>query len=86
MEEKSKEKLKDLLLRLKRVNNVFNKSNELQKGKLLEAIEPTVQELMEYGYDRDYLIGLLIGGKDFLISLGNVEGLDTVQAAELIFK
>jgi len=86
MEEKNKEKLKDLLIRLKKVNGVYKKATEDQRGRLLEASEKTIQDLLEFGFNRDFLIGLIIGGKDFLEGLGNVEGLSAPQAAELIFK
>ncbi len=82
----SKERLKDLLIRLKRVNKVYLKSNEEQRGKLLEALEPTFLSLIEeYSFKREFLEGLVIGGKDFLESLGPVD-LDTNQLTELIFK
>ena len=86
MEEIKKEKLKDLLIRLKKVNGVYKKATEEQKGRLLEASEKTIKDLLEFGFNRDFLIGLIIGGKDFLESLGNVKGLDANQSGELIFR
>lgn len=86
MEEIKKERLKDLLIRLKKVNKVFNKATEEQRGKLLEAIEPTIVELLEFGYKREFLESLVIGGEDFLNSLGETPDLNLYQQTELIFK
>ena len=86
MTEQQKERLKDLLIRLKKVNKVFNKATEEQRGKLLEAIEPTIVELLTFGYKREFLESLVIGGEDFLESLGPTPDLNMYQQTELIFK
>lgn len=86
MEETKKDKLIELLIRLKRVHKVYCKASEDTKGKLLEAIEPTIEELIDNGYTREFLETLIIGGKDFLESLEKVEGLDLWQSTQLIFK
>jgi len=87
MEEEKKKKLKDLLMRLKRVNTVYNakKTTEEQRGRLLEASEKTILELVEMGYKREFVEGLIIGGKDFVESLGEVKEFKTEDWAEMIF-
>lgn len=86
METLEKQKLTDLLIRVKKVHKVYGEATEEQRGRLLEAIGPTLDELTQFGYEKDFLIGLVIGGKDFLESLGPVEGLDSAQSTELIFR
>jgi len=87
MTEQQKEKLKDLLMRLKRVNSVYNakKTTEDQRGRLLEASEKTILELVEMGYKREFVESLIIGGKDFVESLGEVKEFGTEEWAEMIF-
>lgn len=79
------ERLKDLLLKLKRVSGVYPKASEEQKEKLFNACSNIFDELVGYGYKREFLESLVIGGKDFLESLGEVD-LTTEQSAQLIFK
>jgi hypothetical protein len=80
------ERMKDLLIKLKRVNAVYGKATEEQRGKLLKACGHIFDELENYKYKREFLESLVIGGEDFLKSLGPTPDLNLYQQTELIFK
>jgi hypothetical protein len=59
----------DLLIRLKKISQVYGIANEEQRGRLLELSEPLIEKLMAKGFERTFVETLLIGGKDFVDSL-----------------
>lgn len=77
---------KDLLIRLKKISDVYKVADEQQRGRLILASKKTVDSLVEIGFDRVYVETLLIGGKEFLDSLyGGKKDEASVQDAQLIF-
>jgi len=83
---KNKERVKELLLKLKKVNAVYGTANEGQKERLFNACVKVIVELVELtGEKQEFFEGLIIGGGDFLDSvMGKVEfGGD--EAGEIIF-
>lgn len=79
-------KKKELLLKLKRISQVYAVANEKQKERLMLASEGIVCALVEQGYDRDFVVGLLVGGKDFVDSLFIDGKTDLgIESAEIIF-
>ena len=86
MEQEKKKKLTTLLIRLKKINGVYLKCNEEQRGRLIESSKKTIQELMEFGYREDFLMSLLVAGGDFVESLGELESLGTEELTEVIFR
>jgi hypothetical protein len=81
-----KEEIRDLLIRLKKINQVYAVVDEKKKGRLLELSEPLIRKLMAMGFEEVFIRTLLIGGKDFLDSLyGNGEGIASEHDVKIIF-
>jgi len=77
---------RDLLMRLKKISDVYRVANEQQRERLFAASQKTIEGLIRLGFEREFVETLLIGGRDFLQSL--YEGGSDVaseQDAELIF-
>lgn len=79
-------KLVDLLLRLKKIHRVYQVANEEQRGRLLALVEKgeVMDGLLKQGFTQDEVIGILIGGKDFIDSLGGVKHIDPLLFGELL--
>lgn len=77
---------RDLLMRLKKISDVYRVANEQQKERLFTASQKTIEGLIRLGFEREFVETLLIGGRDFLQSLYE-DGSDVAseQDAELIF-
>lgn len=69
-EEEKNNKIGNLLMRIKKINEVYNFENttEEQRGSLLESSQFILDQLVEFGFDRVFLESLLIGGDDFVKS------------------
>lgn len=83
----NKEKIVNLLIRLKKVSHVYQIANEEQRGKLLNACQGIFDELDSLtGEPKIFWETLVIGGKDFLESLYKADK-DIVSGydAEIIF-
>jgi hypothetical protein len=77
---------RDLLMRLKKISDVYRVANEQQRERLFTASQKTIEGLISLGFEREFVETLLIGGKDFLQSL--YEGSSDVaseQDVELMF-
>lgn len=77
---------RDLLIRLKKISDVYKVANEQQRERLFAASQKTIEGLISLGFEREFVETLLIGGKDFLSSLYE-DGSDVAseQDIELIF-
>jgi len=87
-EEEKNNKIGNLLMRIKKINEVYNFENtiEEQRGSLLESSQFILDQLVEFGYDRVVLESLLISGGDFVKSCQeNGINLDTWGNIQLIF-
>jgi hypothetical protein len=88
MDIQKREEMISFLIRLKKLNQLYSRASEEQKGRLLEASEVVVKKLEGFGYGRNFLIGLIVGGSDFLRSLEEqrkFEGLDASEMSQIIF-
>jgi hypothetical protein len=86
-----KNKTVEMLLKLKKINAVYQLATEEQRGRLIDASQKLLSELEAVGFERSYLETLLVSGKDFIDSLmasGEVKKLDNEYceaSATLIF-
>lgn len=62
------EKVGKLFGQLRKVNYYYQIVDEEKKGILLENSKFIINQLSEFGYDEDFLVSLIIGGKDFVES------------------
>ena len=88
MLEEKKEKIINLLMRIKKINHFYNLKNttEEQRGSLLESSQFIFDQLIKFGYDQTVLESLLISGGDFVKNCQeNGIDLDTYGNAQLIF-
>jgi len=77
---------RDLLVRLKKISDVYRVANEQQRERLFAASQKTIKGLISLGFDREFVETLLIGGKDFLLSLyGDGSDVASEQDVDLIF-
>lgn len=85
--EKRKEKLINLLTKLKKINHFYQISDEERRGKLIENSQFIIDDLVGMGYERVFIETLLVGGKDFLDSFykENKEELGLYEHTKLIF-
>ncbi|MDD4026987.1 MAG: hypothetical protein PHO75_02245 [Candidatus Shapirobacteria bacterium] len=84
--DEKQEKITNLLLRVKKINQVYKVATEEQRGRLLESSKFIVDQLVDFGYERVFVETLLIGGKDFVNSFFSEErDLDVYGVAKLIF-
>lgn len=85
------DKIVDLLKRLKKVNGVYAKATEEQRGRLLTACEKIIKELValtgkDYSFFEGLVIGgLVIGGNEFLEGVCGAGIVNDCQAGEVIF-
>ena len=81
-----KQEVRDLFISLKRVSDLYRRSNEVQRGRLLQACQKLFDNGEELGMERVCLETLVIGGKDFVDSLYG-EGVEvaTDYDAQIIF-
>ena len=63
------EELRDILIRLKKISQIYRIANEGQRGRLLELSQPLMRKLEGFGYEKEFVESLLIGGKDFIESI-----------------
>jgi len=63
------DEVKQLLISLKRVSDLYRKANENQRGRLLQACQKLFDRGEGLGVDRVWLETLVVSGKDFLDSL-----------------
>lgn len=77
---------RDLLVRLKKISDVYRVANEQQRERLFAASQKTIEGLISLGFEREFVETLLIGGKDFLSSLyEDSSDVASEQDIELIF-
>ena len=70
MEEEKRTKVMELLLRLKKLNRVYQLcETEDQRGRLLSASVGLQKDLVAEGYEKSFVETLLICGKEFLETL-----------------
>ena len=69
MKEEKMKKITDLLIRLKKISEVYRVATYEQQGRLLKNSQFIIDDLIGMGYKREFVETLLIGGKDFLESL-----------------
>ena len=81
MEPLIKKKILELLKKLKEASAVYQNCNNDQKIRLFDSCKTILDKLEEFGYNRLFAEGLLVGGKDFL----NGEKEATAKETELIF-
>jgi hypothetical protein len=81
--------IRDLLIRLKKVHDIYKVATEEQRGRLLDACQGIFDKLDSLtGLPRTFHETLVIGGKDFLDSLYPQSGVDEVASeydAKVIF-
>lgn len=68
-DEKKRQRVAELLLRLKKLNRAYQLATEEQRGRLLSASEGLFKELVAEGFERSFVETLLICGKEFLVTL-----------------
>ena len=77
-----------LLLKLKKINKVYQVCNEDQKGRLIEASQKLIGELVAVGFEYSFVEALLVSGKEFVDSLGSngeVKKIPALDLAPVIF-
>ena len=75
-----------LLIRVKKINQVYKVATEEQRGRLLENSKFILDQLVDFGFERVFVETLLISGKDFVDSFFSEErDLDVYGTAKLIF-
>lgn len=80
------EGVRDLLLSLKKLHDLYGKSSEEQRGRLLAACEKLFTKGEALGMDRVWMETLIISGKDFIDSLyGEGTEVATDYDAQIIF-
>jgi len=81
MEEEKRVRVMELLLRLKKLNRVYQLcETEDQRGRLLSASQGLQDSLVAEGYERSLVETLLICGKEFLDTLYKKPEADTTEA------
>lgn len=82
-----KKEIVELLIRLKKIHDVYMVANEEQRGRLLDACQGSFDKLDNLtGMPRVFWETLVVGGKDFLESLyGANKEIASGYDAELIF-
>lgn len=84
----NKKEITNLLIRLKKVHDIYKVATEEQRGRLLVACQKLFDGGKAVGLDRVWMETLVIGGKDFLDSLYPRSGVDEVASeydAQVIF-
>jgi len=79
-EQQKRERVADLLLKLKKMNRTYQVCNEEQRGRLLSASEGLLNSLVAEGFERSFVETLLICGKEFLDTLYKKPEADTTEA------
>lgn len=64
--ETKKEKIQELLIRIKKINRLYKRATNLQKEHIFDNSLFLVDELVDLGYHRDFVESLVLFGKEFL--------------------
>ena len=66
-------KKEELLLKLKKVSLVYAKANNEQRIRLFNACGDIFNKLVSFGMERSLVEALVVGGRDFVETLGDGE-------------
>lgn len=61
----NKKRLVELLVRLKSANNFYSRASDTERGRILDALERTFDELETFGYHRSFGVLWTLYGNEF---------------------
>ena len=86
MKKEKRKEIFNVLTRIKKVSRVYQIVNEEQRGRLLENCDFLIRKLIDVGYRKEFVVGLIVGGDGFADSLFSRErGFSVSETCELIF-